>query len=380
MIPPPDIRERDKNGHLKAGIRLPGWDYCKPWIYMITLVVKRRRAILGEIRDGRFVPSPLGDAVARAWRNLGTVFPEVEPCPFAVMPEHFHGIIRIHRRLKSPLGEVIRSFKIACTKANLALDHPFEIDGSTTFWFPGLYDTILFRKGQLRAMVRYVQRNAERRWAVMQNPDLFKVTRAIDFAAVLPGAGPAPRDSARRALGTTDSARRALGATDSARCALGATDDAQCALGKTVDAVGNAFLVESPNKMLVQVSRHATPAEIENKVNEALLFGARGGVIVSGCISPGEQAVARAVREANQPLIVIMPRGFGPYFKPSGAYFDACVAGKLLMLSPFPQIGRNDRLTRERCFGINAFAAAICGEDPSTIRYCGSTPQSLTRM
>lgn len=53
MISSPDIRERDKNGHLKAGIRLPGWDYCKPWFYMITLVVKRRRAILGEIRAGR---------------------------------------------------------------------------------------------------------------------------------------------------------------------------------------------------------------------------------------------------------------------------------------------------------------------------------------
>ena len=354
MTSQPAIRERDKNGHLKAGIRLPGWDYCKPWFYMITLVVKRRRPILGEIRDGAFVPSPLGEAVARAWQNLGNVFHEVEPCPFAVMPEHFHGIIRVRERLNSPLGEVIRSFKIACTKANLALAAPFEIDGSTTFWFPGLYDTILFRKGQLRAMVRYVQRNAERRWAVMQNPSLFKVTRAIALSEVLPGAVPAPRDSARSALGTTDSAR--------------------CALGTTIDAVGNAFLLESPNKMLIQVSRRASPIDIENKVNEALLFGARGGVVVSGCISPGEQAVARAVREANHPLIVIVPRGFGPYFKPSGPYFDACAAGRLLMLSPFPQIGKGDRLTRERCFGINAVAAAICGEAPSTIRYCGSQP------
>ena len=376
MTSRPDIRERDKNGHLKAGIRLPGWDYCKPWFYMITLVVKRRRPILGEIRDGAFVPSPLGEAVARAWQNLGNVFHEVEPCPFAVMPEHFHGIIRVRERLNSPLGEVIRSFKIACTKANLALAAPFEIDGSTTFWFPGLYDTILFRKGQLRAMVRYVQRNAARRWAVMQNPSLFKVSRAIALSEVLPGAAPAPRDSARSALGTTDSARSALGTTDSARRALGTTDDARSALGTTIDAVGNAFLLESPNKMLIQVSRRASPIDIENKVNEALLFGARGGVVVSGCISPGEQAVARAVRESNHPLIVIVPRGFGPYFKPSGPYFDACAAGRLLMLSPFPQIGKSDRLTRERCFGINAVAAAICGEAPSTIRYCGSQPDS----
>ena len=137
------------------------------------------------------------------------------------------------------------------------------------------------------------------------------------------------------------------------------------ALPAACDAVGNAFLAESPNKLLIQVYRRATPAEIAAKTEEALLFGNRGGVIVSGCISPGEQAVARAVREAGLPLIAIIPRGFGPYFKPSGAYFDACADGKLLMLSPFPQITKTEKLTRERCFGINAVAAALCGEDPT---------------
>ena len=338
-------RERDKNGHLKAGIRLPGWDYCKPWFYMITLVVKRRRPILGEIKDGKLVPSPLGAAVATAWKQLGEIFPEVEPCQYAVMPEHFHGVIWVHERLRAPLGEVVRSFKIACTKANLALPAPIEIDGSTTFWFPGLYDTILFSKGQLKKMTRYVLRNAGRRWAVMQNPGLFKVTRSIDLGELIDGA------LGERTAQPDIAAPRA-----------------------TCDAVGNAFLAELPNKLLVQVSRRATPAEIAAKTEEAILFGNRGGVIVSGCISPGEQAVARAVREAGLPLIAIIPRGFGPYFKPSGAYFDACADGKLLMLSPFPQITKTEKLTRERCFGINAVAAALCGEDPAAIRYRGSQP------
>ncbi len=368
------VRERDKNGHLKAGIRLPGWDYCKPWFYMITLVVKRRRPILGEIADGRLVPSPLGAAVARAWKDLGRVFPQVEPCQFAVMPEHFHGIIWVHERLSSPLGEVIRSFKIACTKANLALagGAPILIDGSATFWFPGLYDTILFGKGQLKAMTRYVLRNAERRWAVMQNPDLFKVTRSLDFSTLIESAlgecAAAPNGAMPGAHGAG-----VMPGAHGAGVMPGAHGAPMC------DAIGNAFLAELPNKLLIQISRRATPGEIEAKIGEALLFGNRGGAIVSGCISPGEQAVARAVREAGLPLIAIVPRGFGPYFKPSGAYFDACAAGKLLMLSPFPQISKHDKLTRERCFGINAVAAAICGKDPAAIRYSGSQPGQLTR-
>lgn len=363
----PDLRERDKNGHLKAGIRLPGWDYRKPWFYMITLAVKRRRPILGEIRDGHLIPSSLGRAVIEAWKNLGTVFPEVEPCQFAVMPEHFHGIIWVHEPLRSPLGEIIRSFKIACTKANLALPTPHVIDGSTTFWFPGFYDTILFGKGQLKRMTHYVLRNAERRWAVMQNHDLFKVTRAIDLAALCALSERTARPDEGPPAGALPGAPTGV-LPGALRAPLSPT------LPPTCDAVGNPFLAELPNKLLVQVSRRATQAEIDAKIDDALLFANRGGVIVSGCISPDEQAVARAVREAGLPLIAIVPRGFGPYFKPNGAYFDACVAGKLLMLSPFPQISKYEKLTRQRCFGINAVAAALCGDDPATISYRGSKP------
>ena len=326
------INRRDKNGHLKSGIRLPGWDYCQPWIYMITLTVKKRRPILGEIAGGKMNLSPLGDKVAEAWRNLNSIFPEVEPCQYAIMPEHFHGIIWVHKRLKSPLGEVIRSFKIACTKANASLETPALFDDSPAFWFPGLYDTILFSKGQLKRMTAYIRQNAQRRWAVMQNPELFKVTRSI----ALPN-------------------------------------------GKKCDAVGNHFLLDATDKMLIQISRRANESEIAAIVERAIIHGERGGVVVSGCISPGEQAVAKAVRETSLPLIAIIPRGFGPYFKPSGDYFTACADGKLLMLSPFKPITKAERLTRERCFAINALAAEICGNDPAAIRYRGTTPQDLAR-
>lgn len=332
----PDSHRRDKNGHLKAGIRLPGWDYSKPWIYMITLTVKERRPVLGHIADGRMINSPLGDAVAKVWRELPKLFRGVETCQYAVMPEHFHGIIWLHKQTTSPLGEIIRAFKIACTKANATLESPALFDTTPTFWFPGLYDTILFSKGQLKAMTRYILRNAERRWAVMQNPDLFKVTRNIAIAS----------DNGPRSL----------------------------------DIVGNTFLLELPDKMLIQVSRKATPDEIADKIDKAVLFASRGGVVVSGCISPGEQAVAKAIREAGLPLIAIIPRGFGPYFKPHGEYFDACAGGKLLMLSPYAPLGKTEKLTRQRCFEINALAAEICGEDPSSIRYRGSQPDRLTAL
>ena len=181
------------------------------------------------------------------------------------MPEHFHGIIWVRKRLASPLGEVIRSFKIAGSKANASLEAPCLFDGSPTFWFPGLYDTILFSKGRLKRMTAYILNNAKRRRAVMQNPDLFHTTRNMEIVP-----------------------------------------------GKHGDSVGNHFLLEKPVKMFVQVSRRAGETETAAVVEQALLHASRGGVVVSGCISPGEQAVARAVREAGLPLIAIIPRGAPP--------------------------------------------------------------------
>ena len=70
------INRRDKNGHLKSGIRLPGWDYCRPWIYMITLTVKERRPILGKIINGKMVKEgDLKDLTAE--KDLETTFFEV---------------------------------------------------------------------------------------------------------------------------------------------------------------------------------------------------------------------------------------------------------------------------------------------------------------
>lgn len=68
---------------------------------------------------------------------------------------------------------------------------------------------------------------------------------------------------------------------------------------------------------------------------------ANGTVFVSAAISEGEKQICRALRNARQPLIVLLEHGFPtpdspqyPYFKPQGVYFEACVAGKLLLLEP----------------------------------------------
>jgi hypothetical protein len=66
-----------------------------------------------------------------------------------------------------------------------------------------------------------------------------------------------------------------------------------------------------------------------------------GCVTVTAAISPGERQIAKAVREAGFPLIILLKDGFPKagdphekFYKPGGLYFEACAAGRLLLLEP----------------------------------------------
>ena len=68
-------------------------------------------------------------------------------------------------------------------------------------------------------------------------------------------------------------------------------------------------------------------------------------VFVSAGISEGEKQICRAIREAGYPLIILLKDGFPKetdphykYFKPQGVYFEACAAGRLLLIEPSEEL------------------------------------------
>jgi hypothetical protein len=88
-----------------------------------------------------------------------------------------------------------------------------------------------------------------------------------------------------------------------------------------------------------------TQEEIDAKREECLYQAANGVVYISGAISEGEKQISRALREAGYPLIILLTEGFPEpdspnykYFKPQGVYFEACAAGKLLLVQPGKEV------------------------------------------
>ena len=128
-----------------------------------------------------------------------------------------------------------------------------------------------------------------------------------------------------------------------------------------MQAMGNRFLLDNPNKLQVQCSRHLYSDEIEKKKQDILQTAKDShAVLVSPCISPGEQQISTAALESQIPLIVLLLNGFPKYFKPHPRYLEACANGRLLMISPFEHQNEKINNMRQRCLQLNTIAEEIC--------------------
>lgn len=312
--------------------RLEGYNYLDRGIYMITMAIEGRKPLLGQlagnpdIKEGDNAPhiilSTLGEKIRECWFSIQAFHPPIEVMKLCIMPDHIHGILFVHERIEKHLGHIINGFKIGCRKAAKTLGTipyteapPQSTKHPTTglLWEPGYNDRILLHKGQLQRMFAYLDDNPRRLLMKRQHPEFFTQ------------------------LGTLS------------------------VVGIKMQALGNRFLLDNPMKIQVQCSRHLYPQEIEQK--KATMLGeaeADGAVLVSPCISPGEQAIATAAMEKGIPLIVLLLNGLSPFFKPKPRYMEACAEGRLLILAPYPY--QNEKITnmRQRCLQLNAIAAEIC--------------------
>ncbi len=327
------------------GRRRSDWHYNWTGLYMITLTLAdRSRPILGrlvgESGDAQIVLSELGESVARLWQTIGDFHPEVEPLDFQVMPDHFHGILRVCRQMDRPLGTVVGGFKAGCTKAYRALlgaaqggNHtlPGAAQAAPSLWAPGFVDSIAFNAARLARQIAYIKDNPRRLALKRANRDLFRVVQRVPFH------------------------------------------------GGFVSALGNLFLLDAPQFVQVQCSRSISPSELAQKQADCLCCAQQGAVLVSPCLSPGEKQIARAAFEARVRLIVLKNTGFAPLAKPGGAYFDACAEGRLLMLAPsaWPYSTQRKPLTRVEACVLNRIAQVICGDDAVEINYHGLTPTAI---
>lgn len=327
------------------------WDYKGRAIYHITLATEGRQPIFGTLtgnsaEEAFVVYSRLGEYVDRTLRGLPAFYAKkgvrIMVLAVRVMPDHLHVVIQVLEPMPRSIGEVVRSFKSACTSwfkreyfcsgnnAREVQELDGEMDrqtrevqemegrlvqfcrifatcGSIWEYMPaGYHERILHCDGQLDRMIRYVKDNPRRLWLKRHNPQLFRLRN--DLLWVFTDVDGNSRTWKFRAL-------------------------------------GNMFLLDFPQKQHIQCSRSVTAKELELKYQMWLSNALHGMVSITSAISEGEKIVVKRLRDAGMPLIVMLKDGFPPagsiherYFKPGGVYFDACAAGRLLLIEPYCEV------------------------------------------
>ena len=324
--------------------------------------------------------APAGEAVMREFLRIGEHHPEIKPLFIQVMPDHVHFIIYVTKPMARPLGQAIAGFKAGSSKAAI---------GKGGLWAEGFQDTILFHEGQLDSMFTYLRDNP-RRLAVKQLfPELFRVRN--DLCLTLPRqAQDRPRQTQDRSLCSV------LGA--------GAPS-----FKAHFSAIGNLFLLDSPNIVQVQCSRayfaykrvakpgggrkiardaagvpiiEKTTPEFEEKRNELLAAAKHGAVLISPCISDGEREIARLAFAAGLPVVALRNMGFSSLYKPGGKLFDQTANGKLLLLAPaaWPYSTSEKPMTRFDACALNRIAQLLAGDGAAVINYKGMQPKDIDRL
>ena len=77
----------------RQSIRKKGWDYAAAAGYFVTINTHRSRALFGTIVNGRAVLSEAGRVAEAEWRKSAVVRRGIELDEFVIMPNHVHGIV-----------------------------------------------------------------------------------------------------------------------------------------------------------------------------------------------------------------------------------------------------------------------------------------------
>lgn len=303
------------------------WDYKGRGIYHFTLTVQDRYPLFGQLAgtlpENAYIRlNTFGKQVLDILQRTSQIYApkgyHIKILASQIMPDHIHIVLQVIDPLPRNIGFIIRGFKSTCSAAykrisvngdkdvtevhnagdaDKSIVHFARIFASTgSIWetIPSRYhERIMHAHGQLKRMIDYVHDNPRRLAIKRANPELFKIHQQTDVCGI------------------------------------------------TCTTLGNMFLAQTPQRAILQCSRTLSSKEIATLCDECLEQAANGAVFVTAAISPGERFIARTLREAGFPLIILLEKGFPKpdepqykYFKPQGVYFEACAAEQLLLVEP----------------------------------------------
>ncbi len=359
----------------------PGTTWKGVGLYHVTLTIPDRRPLLGRLEVPGNNPdkavvrrSALGNALVESLLGIPHYHPEVQVLHFCLMPDHLHAVLYVRRTMTTGIRGVVRGFWQGAKKLGRAWSAASSsfvpnyirgkyqegqgysqekpgngqeglggnslreetvrletsaaslrerLGGESYCQLPPVFTEMPFirpmgHNTQLPNTIRYIDMNPQRLATKRQKPGFFCVQRNIVIG------------------------------------------------GRSYDGVGNTMLLMAEKMAVVQVRsalvKAAERGDVEplrNYKNSCVLAARKGAVMVSPFISPHEKQVMQVLLDEQWPFICLTDNGFRDYYKPSDALFDACAAGRVLILSPWQYDANKRHISRADCQALNNMAEEI---------------------
>ena len=342
----------------------PGTTWKGVGLYHITLTITDRSPLLGclEVPDNkpdkaRVKRSVLGNALVDSLLSIPHYHPEVQILHFCLMPDHLHAVLYVKHTMPIGIRSVVRGFWQSARKLGRAWSEASSIApndirnncqeghslreetarlealseglreqmGNDAYYsLPSIFTEMPFirpmgRNTQLPNTIRYIDMNPQRLATKRLKPGYFRVQKEIVID------------------------------------------------GRSYDGVGNTTLLMAENfetvhvrSMMVKAAEHGDAEQLRNYMNSCVLTARKGVVMVSPFISPHEKQVMQVLIREHLPFICLTDNGFRDYYKPTDILFDACAAGRVLILSPWKYDEGKRHISRADCVALNSMAEEIC--------------------
>ncbi len=356
----------------------PGTTWRGIGLYHITLTIPDRRPLLGtlEILDGnpdraKVRRTVLGNALVDCLIGIPRHHPEVQVLHFCLMPDHLHAVLYVRRTMPVGIRGVVRGFwqgvkKLgrAWSAASLIVPNDIRRNGQEErqegrqegcgdiaqqglreetsrmeafsaglqkqigddayYRLPPVFSEMPFIRSmghntQLPNTIRYLDMNPQRLATKRLKPGYFRVQREIVID------------------------------------------------GRSYDGVGNTMLLTAETyavvhvrSLMVKAADNGDAEPLRNYKNSCVLAARKGAVMVSPFISEHEKQVMQVLLREQLPFVYLADNGFRDYYKPADALFDACAAGRVLILSPWTYDAGKRKISRADCMALNNMAEEIC--------------------
>lgn len=70
----------------RRSVRLHGYDYSGDGAYFLTICVRNRECLLGEIQNGQMILNQYGEIVRDVWEDLPNQVPDIYLDEYVIMP------------------------------------------------------------------------------------------------------------------------------------------------------------------------------------------------------------------------------------------------------------------------------------------------------